>query len=218
MHVSDASNVSDRCCVHALSDQKQPLFSSKCNHLHDHSCSSCEQIKSTLASIKSFVKSSAEKLPDDERDDVIFTCQQSIAATEAWKQHQLCSIQQDKARTDILAKLDENSVLITQDWAMKFLPQKYRETQTDWFGRRGISWHISVVVRRLANGKLQHQAFVHIVENCSQDTDVVIPMMQHILTDLRCISPRQRRLLPQWPHVGSLLPYGGNYWYKSSPG
>ena len=56
------------------------------------------------------MKNSAEKLPDDERDDVIFTCQQSIAAIEAWKQHQLRSIQQDKARTDILAKLDENSV------------------------------------------------------------------------------------------------------------
>ena len=55
------------------------------------------------------MKNSAEKLPDDERDDVIFTCQQSIAAIEAWKQHQLRSIQQDKARTDILAKLDENS-------------------------------------------------------------------------------------------------------------
>ena len=189
MHVSDASNVPDHCCVHALSDQKQPLFSSKCNHLHDHSCSSCEQLKSNLASIKSFVKNSAEKLPDDERDDVIFTCQQSIAAIEAWKQHQLRSIQQDKARTDILAKLDENSILITQDWAMKFLPQKYRETQKDWFGKRGISWHISVVVRRLADGKLQHQVFVHIVENCSQDTDVVIPMMQHILTNLKKENP-----------------------------
>ena len=105
MHVSEASNVPDHCCVHALSDQKQPLFSSKCTHLHDHSCSSCEQLNSTLASIKSFVKNSAEKLPDDELDDVIFTCLQSIAAIEAWKQHQLRSIQQDKARTDILAKL-----------------------------------------------------------------------------------------------------------------
>ncbi|CAB3993489.1 Hypothetical predicted protein [Paramuricea clavata] len=88
VHVSEASNVPDHCCVHALSDQKQPLFSSKCNHLHDHSCSSCKQLNSTLASIKSFVKNSAEKLPDDERDNVIFTCQQSIAAIEAWKQHQ----------------------------------------------------------------------------------------------------------------------------------
>ena len=25
---------------------------------------------------------------------------------------------------------------------MKYLPRKYRESQTDWFGKRGIPWHI----------------------------------------------------------------------------
>ena len=59
------------------------------------------------------------------------------------KAHRLRSVRQDKARTDILLDLDETSVLITQDWAMKFLPLKYRKS--DWFGKRGISWHISVV-------------------------------------------------------------------------
>ena len=46
---------------------------------------------------------------------------------------------------------------------MKFLSQTYKETQADWFAKRGISWHISVVARRIAE-KLQHQAFVHIRE------------------------------------------------------
>ena len=49
------------------------------------------------------------------------------------------SANQDRARTDALEKLDEKTVLIVNDWAMKFLPQKYRESQTDWFGKRGIS-------------------------------------------------------------------------------
>lgn len=190
MHVSDASNVADHCLVYALSDKKETLFCSECNHdLHDHSCPSCEELKSTLACIKSSVTNVSETLPDDERDDMIFTCQQSITAIEAWKEHQLRSIQQDKPRTEVQNKLDEQSVLITQDWAMKFLPQKYRETQTDWFGKRGISWHLSVVVRRLTDGKLQHQAFVHIVENCSQDTSVVIPIMQHTLKELKTGNP-----------------------------
>ena len=67
---------------------------------------------------------------------------------------------------------------------MKFLPLKYRETQTDWFGKRGISWHISVVVRRETGGNLQHQAFVHIAKNCSQDSNVVAAIMEHILRNL----------------------------------
>lgn len=52
-------------------------------------------------------------------------------AIEPWKAHQLRSIQQDKARTSILEDLGSASVVITQDWAMKFLPQKFREIQAD---------------------------------------------------------------------------------------
>lgn len=190
VHVSEKSTVPDHCPVHALSDKNQPVFASKCSHVHDHLCSSCQDLNSTLVAIKSFVESTAEKLPSDERDDIMFTCQQAIAAIGAWKQHQIRSIQQDKARTDILDALDDASVLITQDWAMKFLPQKYRETQTDWFGKRGISWHISVAVKRSTSGKLQHQVFVHIVENSSQDTDVVVPIMRSVLTELKKQDPK----------------------------
>ena len=76
------------------------------------------------------------------------------------------------------------SVHITQDWAMKFLPQKYRETQSDWFGKRGISWHISVVARK-EDEKLQTQVFVHIVENCNQDGYVVVQIIEHVLRALK---------------------------------
>ena len=124
------------------------------------------------------------QLPDKDSDDIIYSFQQACKAIEAWKAHQLRSIQQDKARTSLLDSLTETSVLITQDWAMKFLPQKYRETQADWFAKRGISWHISIVVRRLGN-QLQHQAFSHIVRNCNQDSDAVVCVLRHTLQKLK---------------------------------
>lgn len=52
---------------------------------------------------------------------------------------------------------------------MTFLPQKYRETQADWFGMRGISWHISVVIRKVQD-VLQHQTLIHVNQNSSQVT------------------------------------------------
>lgn len=119
----------------------------------------------------------------------MFSCQQAIQAIDAWKSHQLRSLRQDKSRIDMINELDKSTVLITQDWAMKFLPQKYRETQSDWFGKRGISWHISVVVRRTAAGQLQHQAFVHIAKNCSQDSDDVASIMEHTLRHLKSEHP-----------------------------
>lgn len=131
---------------------------------------------------------SSSQLPEDSRDDLVYTFREARQAIDSWKAHQLRSIQQDKARTSLLESLDSVSVLITQDWAMKFLPQKYRETQADWFAKRGISWHISVVVRRHAD-KLQHQAFVHIVENCNQDSEVVVNLIRHTLQELKIQHP-----------------------------
>ena len=85
-------------------------------------------------------------------------------------------------------RLDETAVLITQDWAMKFLPTKYRESQANWFGKRGLSWHISVVARKV-NAKLQSQTFVHIIENCSQDTSAVVRILEHTLRTLKTEHP-----------------------------
>ena len=57
-------------------------------------------------------------------------------------------VNQDQARIDVLELLDmdDDTVLVINDWAMKFIPQKYRESQADWYGKCGISWHISVVI------------------------------------------------------------------------
>lgn len=136
----------------------------------------------TIQEIKSSLDNA--QLTDEERDNLTYLYRQAVQAVDAWKAHQLRTTQQDKARTELLDELDESSILITLDWAMKFLPQKYRETQADWFAKRGISWHISVVVRKIT-GKLQHQVFVHICENCSQETDDVLLIVEHLLCALK---------------------------------
>lgn len=71
---------------------------------------------------------------------------------------------------------------------MKCLPTKYRESQSAWFGKRGLSWHISVVARKV-DGKLQSQAFVHIIENCLQDTSAVVRILEHTLRTLNTEHP-----------------------------
>lgn len=156
-----------------------------CDHAHDKSCPFCDRLKDTLKEIE--LNLSEANLDEEDRDDVMYSFQQAYTAIEAWKAHQLRSIQQDKARLNIIDTLAESSVLITQDWAMKFLPRKYRETQAYWFAKRGISWHSSTVVRR--KGNLQHQAFVHIVKNCNQDSDAVVSVLRHTLQQLKMDHP-----------------------------
>lgn len=155
---------------------------STCSHVHDEFCQQCEAIKSTLEEIMKVLEES--ELSTDEHDDLMYLYGQATQAIQAWKCHQLRSIRQDMSRNFVLdTSLDENSILLTQDWAMKFLPQRYRETQSDWYGKRGISWHISVVVTKI-RGILKQQAFIHIAKNCSQDSVDVVRMLDHTLRTL----------------------------------
>ena len=124
-------------------------------------------------------------MPPDDSEEMAYVTKQCIQYIEAWKAHQLRSVQQDKCRADVLEQLSRDEVLITQDWAMKHLPTKFRETQADWFGKRGISWHISIVVTRGADGELAHQAFIHVVKNCTQDSSVVVALLAHTLETLK---------------------------------
>ena len=67
---------------------------------------------------------------------------------------------------------------------MKSLLQKYRESQSDWFAKRGISWYIAVVARKVQE-HFQHQAFIHIDENGKQDSFTVVRIVEHTLCTLK---------------------------------
>ena len=68
-------------------------------------------------------------------EELGFMASQAKQAIHAWKVHLLRNVNQNEAHTDTLDMLDETSVLLVQDWAMNFLPRKYRESQTNWFGK-----------------------------------------------------------------------------------
>ena len=67
---------------------------------------------------------------------------------QSWKAHLIRAINQDEARLSLLQGLDPASVPVVLDWAIKFWPWKYCESQSDWFGKRDISWHIAVAMTR----------------------------------------------------------------------
>ena len=182
--MEEKSDIPDHCMSFALSDSSDASLQQHCDDHHDSSCQSCEELKTTILEIKQQIQQLASN-----DDDLQYRYQQAAQAIDSWKSHLLRSVQQDKARTDVLDILDENTILITQDWAMKFLPEKFRETQADWFGKRGFSWHISVVVRKV-KGDLQHQTLVHIVKTSPQESDTVMWIMEHILATLKKEHPK----------------------------
>ena len=108
VHITQGSHVADHCAVYALSDPKEDHFQGTCDHAHDQSCSSCEGLDSVLSSIEASVRHKTSNLSDEERDDMMYSCQQAVQAIHTWKAHQLCVLQQDKCRIDVLQELNFN--------------------------------------------------------------------------------------------------------------
>lgn len=159
----------------------------KRDHEHTTKCDRCDIFPSTLREIYSVLKD--VKCTVEEREEMEYIISQSVKNIESWKAHLLRSINQDSARHEILESTYENSVLLVSDWAMKYLPRKYRESQRDWFGKRGIPWHITVAIRKCSDNDIQMLTIVHIFKKCTQDGPAVVAIFDDVLKQLKTALP-----------------------------
>ena len=81
-------------------------------------------------------------------------------------------------------KLKKNEALKTH--LLRFINQDeaLHESQTDWFGKRGISWHITTATR-MYEGQLQLLSLVHLFESCYQDSNTVLAVIDDELKQLK---------------------------------
>ena len=191
VHVSPSSRVPDHCRAYALSYQADPDYVSSCDHEHDLACDRCDVFPNVVHEVESALQNA--EISSDEKDEMKYVVSLARKRIEAWKAHLLRSINQDEARLDVLKNLDAYSVLLVLDWAMKYLPRKYRESQTDWFGKRGISWHITTATR-IVEGQPQMLSFVHVFQSCNQDSFTVLAIIDDVLKQLKNVMPNVNRV------------------------
>ena len=196
--------MADHCRQYALSDPKDKDYQSPCDHAHDDICDRCEELSQVLHDISAAVThlSAQSNVHEDSRDEVLFTTDQARHSILAWKAHLLRSVNQDQARLDVLENLDETSCFLVEDWAMKFLPRKYRESQTDWFGKRGLSWHVTVAIRREASQDLSMMTFTHVFQSCAQDSPAVQAIMADVIGKLKSVIPALQKVFYRQDNAG----------------
>lgn len=170
--------------MYALSDPNDKDFYTSCDHLHLDSCEQCSHLDDVLAILENeFASANCE---EEEKADMQHEFQRQKSAIMTWKAHLLRSVHQDEAKHSVLDKLDSKSVLLVQDWAMKYMPKKFREAQSDWFAKRGLPWHITVAIRRSKDGNsFEAKTLVHIFQSCSQDSSTVSGIMVDCLKALK---------------------------------
>ena len=77
------------------------------------------------------------KIPETIEEEFIYELDSAETNIVDWKKHLLRTKHQDFAKKNILHNLTSNQALIIMDWAMKFLPFQFRETQSDFFWKTG---------------------------------------------------------------------------------
>ena len=62
--------MTDHCSVYALSDDKEPLFSSPCDYDHDRTCPRCEELTALVSAIQEYLEREDLGFPTAELDDL----------------------------------------------------------------------------------------------------------------------------------------------------
>ena len=103
------------------------------------------------------------------------------------KAHLIRTVVQEKTKQDVLTNLNKESTLLIMDWAMKFLPMKFRERMDDFYGKRGRSWHVTCSIKRASEDedRVEVDTFVHIFDSCTQDWFSVASIVEHVLSVIK---------------------------------
>ena len=73
---------------------------------------------------------------------------------------------------------------------MKFLPRKYCESQSDWFTKRGLSWHITVALRHMRPDQdFEMMTFAPVFQSSNQDTPTVQAIMSDVIGKVKKVMP-----------------------------
>ena len=111
--------------------------------------------------------------------------------------HILRSENQECGKQAVLETLDDSSILVVIDWAMKFLQIRYREKQSDWFGKRGLCWHVSSVIHRDKSATYTIKSYVHHFDSCTQDWYTVASILENLFKTLKRNEPAVKKSIPK---------------------
>ncbi|KAK2549835.1 hypothetical protein P5673_029657 [Acropora cervicornis] len=180
--------ITDHCRPYALSYSSYPGFTQRCEHPHDLACDRCNLFPAIFQEIESVLETI--EIPLKKREELKYTIMQSRE-----------TLKHDEARIAVFNALKEQEVLVVLDWTMKFLHSKYHESQADWYGKRGISWHISVATRK-CKGDIEMLTLIHVFESCCQDSIAVLAVIENVVKQLKEKIPDNKSVIFRQDNAG----------------
>ena len=185
------STCPDHCRNFALGDNSDDAFKVECHHVHDTVCNNCEFLKTVLREMEDQIRNECIAFySKDHQEDILYDFVKAKQSILDWKAHILRSCNQEQAKQDRLQNLTTSEAIVVMDWAMKFQQMKFREKQSEWFGKRGLSWHISSVIFKDENSKkVEVQSYAHLFDSCTQDWYAVASILEDLLVKFKSTHP-----------------------------
>ena len=135
-HCSVDSACITYCITFALSDPNCLEQYSKCSHVHANICSDCINVIQTLDEIEEKIEHIFDK---NVHAEVRYDFKNASENIIEWYHHNLRAAQQDYEKTKIISQMGIDEAFCTVDWDQKILPQEYRESQKNYFEKKGMS-------------------------------------------------------------------------------
>jgi len=135
-HCSTNSDCITHCTTFGLSDPKCAQHYCDCTEPHTTMCPDCVNIILTLDEINEKIN----KIVDAElKCETKYDFENASQHIIEWSRHNLRAACQNDAKNKIISKMKDDEAFCTFDWGQKILPQEYRESQSTYFGKKGMS-------------------------------------------------------------------------------
>ncbi|CAG2209469.1 unnamed protein product [Mytilus edulis] len=152
-------------------------------------------------------------ISEEERTEFLVDIETAEGKVLDWKSHILRCVNQDRSRLETLQNLTEGDAMIVMDWAMKFLPLRHREKQSDFFGQKGFNWHVIVVIfKDNDTSTLKHRTYVHTIESAKQDWYSVTSVIEHTLKTIKDQMPNIKSVVLRSDNAGCY--HCSNLWHS----
>jgi hypothetical protein len=171
---AETSQTTTHCTIYALSQPDNSFYSQSCDHDHSIHCpgiyminkflvdfsftifliiyiADCHSLFFLFDEIENHINSIAEK---ELKDELLYDFGISWNSIFELMGHKIRAAQQEQQKQKYLDAMDKSTALLTVDWSQKILPQQFREGQSSYYGKKGMSVLVgSFLFRMPSEGK-----------------------------------------------------------------
>jgi len=129
----------NRCMTHALSHPTDPDFQCVCAHEHGAECEIMQQDVAFLQEVRADIVDRVTTLDDAQREHLLWKLNACEVLLSKYKAHLLRKTWDREAYKRLVSRLTASCALIIIDYGQKVEPMRHNESQSECFGKAGIS-------------------------------------------------------------------------------